>query len=395
MIAYTKIIENFVGPKALFDQNFIPPKLLYREKETKSLYSLLNDALSDGFSLNVLYQGIQGIGKKVIINKAIRNLHESNSRDPQIHKITINCREKSLEEIIISILTEISAIQKLNFGYKVILNSNISDLWNIFKLISKKYQGNLIILFNNIEDIKPELIRKLIQYGKEINTIFISTINKVIKPSTLDILSEFDLKKKLNYYSFKELFDILKQRVKLTFSHEIDRNLLEFISDLIFEQYAPVPGKGIDVLKELYPLLNQKTKLNNNEIIGIIQNQFDTPHLVDEFNILSFFSEVDLLYIIFLDNLSHYFLKSNKYYITLDELFNIYEISCESVDYKKNKGEFTNIITTLTNIGILNISKKKPTNLPNLSSNPLVNAKNFFITITPEQLKAVVDSIFN
>ncbi|GAH54834.1 unnamed protein product, partial [marine sediment metagenome] len=29
---------------------------------------------------------------------------------------------------------------------------------------------------------------------------FIATVNQALKPSTLDLISEFDLKKKLNYF---------------------------------------------------------------------------------------------------------------------------------------------------------------------------------------------------
>ena len=58
------IDNNFVGPKALFDPNYIPPHLLHRKKELNSLISILNDSISDKFSLNILYQGINGIGKK-------------------------------------------------------------------------------------------------------------------------------------------------------------------------------------------------------------------------------------------------------------------------------------------------------------------------------------------
>ncbi len=395
MITQTKVNEYYIGPKAIFDQNFIPPKVLYREKETKSLYSLLKDTFSDGFSLNILYQGIQGIGKKVIINKVIKDLYEFNYESSQIHKITINCSEKSVEEIMISLLSEINSFQNVNFAYKTILNSKISDLWNLFKLKCKKFQGNLIFIFNNIEDIKPELFRKFLQYGKETNINFISTINKVIKPTTLDLLAEFDLKKKLNYFSYKELFDILSQRARLTFSHQIDRNLIEFITDLIFEQYVPVPGKGMDVLKGLYSVLNQSTKRDNKEIISIVQNQFDASHLIDEFNILSFFSEADLLNIIVLDNLSNFFLSSNNYYITLDDLIDIYEISCESVGYEKSTEEFSNIITTLTNIGILNKSQKSLSGINQYSSKYPIDSNNFFITINPTQLKAIADSIFN
>jgi len=74
MISKSNIKNEYVGPKAIFDPNFIPPKLLFRKKEENSLYSILNDSITDEFPLNILYQGIQGIGKKVIINKVLKDL---------------------------------------------------------------------------------------------------------------------------------------------------------------------------------------------------------------------------------------------------------------------------------------------------------------------------------
>ncbi|MCK4780025.1 MAG: hypothetical protein KAT57_07555, partial [Candidatus Lokiarchaeota archaeon] len=64
MIAKSNLNNNYIGTKALFDPNFIPPRLLYRKKEEDSLFSILNDSISDEFCLNILYQGINGIGKK-------------------------------------------------------------------------------------------------------------------------------------------------------------------------------------------------------------------------------------------------------------------------------------------------------------------------------------------
>ncbi|GAH54842.1 unnamed protein product, partial [marine sediment metagenome] len=77
---------------------------MYRNREEKSLFSILKDSFSDDFSLSILYQGIQGIGKQVIINKVIRDLSNLNT---EFLNIQIDCREKNLEEIIISLLTKI------------------------------------------------------------------------------------------------------------------------------------------------------------------------------------------------------------------------------------------------------------------------------------------------
>ncbi len=394
MISKSKINNDYIGPKAIFDPNYIPPNLLFRKKEEKSLYSLLNDSITDEFPLNILYQGIEGIGKKVIINKVVKDLITNNGNSLPFQKIIIDCKEKNLEELIFSLLTELNKLPNLNFNLNSFLNSNISQLWNIFKLASKKIDQNLFLIFNNIENIKPDFFKKMLYLGKEMNITVISTVNKILRSSTLDYLSEFDIKRKLNYFTYKELNLILQTRASLTFSHEVDKELIQYITDLIFEHYVPVPGKGIDMLREIYPFLKNQDSIEHFKMLEIFQNQFDSFQISDEFNMLNYISEEDLLTIIFLDNLSNTFATKSHFYIDLNNLQELYDISCESLDYEKDSNEFKNIIQKALRVGILSPSRKGlTTNIKFLSKNPLTYDC-FFMTINPFQLKAMVDAVF-
>ena len=394
MISKSRINNDYIGPKAIFDPNYVPPTLLFRKKEEKSLYSILNDSITDEFPLNILYQGIEGIGKKVIINKVIKDLITNNANSLPFQKIIIDCKEKNLEELIFSLLSELNKLPNLNFNLNSFLTSNISQLWNIFKLASKKIDQNLFLIFNNIENIKPDFFKKMLYLGKEMNITVISTVNKILRSSTLDYISEFDIKRKLNYFTYEELNLILKTRASLTFSHEVDKELIQYITDLIFEHYVPVPGKGIDMLREIYPFLKNQDSIEHFKMLEIFQNQFDSFQITDEFNMLNYISEEDLLTIIFLDNLSNTFSNTSHFYIDLNHLQELYDISCESLDYEKDSQEFKNIIQKALRIGILSPSKKGLTkNSKFLSEDPLVYDC-FFMTINPFQLKAMVDAVF-
>lgn len=395
MIVDSNNFNEYVGPKAIFDPNYIPPQLLYREKEEKSLSSILNDAISDKFYLNILYQGVQGIGKKVIINKVLKDLSIKNKELTTIHKICIDCKEKTLEDLIFSILTELNHFLDFNFNFNSVINSKISHLWNILKLACKKLNCDLFFLFYNIESLQPNIYKKFLHFGKETNITLISTVNKILKPSTLDILSEFDLKKRLKYFNYSELYSILKQRVSLTFHKEIDNELIRYITDLICEHYIPVPGKGIEILRDIYPLLIDERKFKNGEIIDICQNEFDSLQIADEFSILNYISEENFLNIIFFDNLSNYFSKKLKYYISLSELKELYDISCESLEYNKNLDEFKDIIKRLLNFGILSGSKRKQIKKQSYLLSNASNYDFFFLSLNPKHLKAIVDAIFN
>jgi len=391
MISAPRINSGFVGPRALFDQSYIPPKILHRKTEEKSLYSILKDSLHDEFQLNILFQGIQGIGKKVIVNKVLNDISTLNT---ELIKIQIDCSEKSLEEILVSLITEVGRKKNFKFDYNSFLNSSILDLWNLFKLTCRKVDHNITLLFNNIEHIQPEAFKKFLKYGKENKITIISTGNQVLRSSTLEILSEFDFKKKLDYFSFSELNDIIKQRISLAFFNEIDKELIDLITDLIFEHHVPVPGKGIEILRELYPVLNQKMTLKKFEIYDILQNQFDTLQVTDEFSMVSYISESDLLNLIFLDNFSNYFLKKANLYITIQELKELYYVTCESIDYEKDIKEFKHLIVNLRNIGILNASKKNDINNFRYFNDNVLNYDNYFMVINPKQLKPILDAIF-
>ena len=136
MIAKSNLNNNYIGTKALFDPNFIPPRLLYRKKEEESLFSILNDSISDEFFLNILYQGINGIGKKAIINKVLNDLLNQNKDFIQINNVFVDCKEKNIAEVIFSLLSEIITFSNINIDLRSILNSDISNLWNTFKYIS-------------------------------------------------------------------------------------------------------------------------------------------------------------------------------------------------------------------------------------------------------------------
>lgn len=386
--------NHFVGPKAIFDPNFIPPRILFRKKEIKSLSSILTDSITDNFRLNILYQGISGIGKKVIINKVIDDLARNNLESKNIHKLYVDCKEKNFEELTFSILNDLLNISNLKIDYESLLSSNLSHLWNMFKLICKKTDINLFFIFANVEHLKPNIFKKFLQLGKENNITSIYTLNKIFRPATTDLLSEFDLKKKLSYFNYNELFSILKQRSLLTFSHQVDDELIKYITDLICEQYVPVPGKGMEIFKDLYPLLKVDQNLRNFKLIELCQNHFDQMQINDEFSVLNYMSEEDVLHLLFLDNLSNYFISTMNYYITLNELEEVYDICCETLEYDKNISEFQSIIKDLLNIGMIRHSKMAQRGSKPHFFGTTTRTNSFFMVISPNQLKALIDTLF-
>ncbi|MBN1800746.1 MAG: orc1/cdc6 family replication initiation protein [Candidatus Lokiarchaeota archaeon] len=386
---------QYVGPRAIFDPNFVPPKLLYRKKEEVSIYSMLRDSLSDNYNMNMLFQGIDGIGKKVLVQKVVRDLISKVEDVTSVSKFCVDCREKTFEDVLISMLSQILKKLDLSLEMNAVLNSTPSRLWTLYKLACKKLGRTSLVILNNIEYLKPEKYKKFLSSAKEINVSLISTVNRILRPSTIDLLPEFDFKKKLRFFSYKELNSILRQRARLTFAKEIDRDVIDFIADVTFEHHIPVPGKGIEVFRECYPLLKSNSTIDLNEMLDVCKNQFDSFRMSDDFGVLSYLAEEDLLTIIFLDNLSNHFLKKAKFYVSSTELRELYDISCESLEYRKNTPEYDSLIHKFVNVGILSLSRK-PRISPNYSfkTRNAVDNDSYFMIICPHQLKSIVDVIF-
>jgi hypothetical protein len=110
---------------------------------------------------------------------------------------------------------------------------------------------------------------------------------------------------------------------------------------------------------------------------------------------INYLSEEDILTVIFLDNFSNYFISKNKYYISIKDLHELYEISCETLEYEKSIIEFRKITEELLNIGIVKPSKRtfhKKSTHENING---LNNDSFFILMNPKQIKVIIDAIFN
>jgi hypothetical protein len=282
----------------------------------------------------------------------------------------------------------------INLDLNLLLSSKLSSLWGFIKFLFKKSKNQTLLIFTNAEHLEKNFFKKLLTFSKEVKLDLISTVNNRLRNSALDLLPEFDYKKKLKLYNYHQLFSILEQRVHLTFSHEIYDDFIDYLTDLIFEYYIPSPGKGIDILRDLYPILKTQSMLNNVDMTELSHTHFDHFQRSDDFSLFNYISEENVLTIIFLDGLAAYFLNNpSKYYISFEDLRELYDLSVESLEYQKNEDEYISMIKILESLGILiRSNKSKRLNLIN-QRRSYFNA-NFFLGINPSRIKAMIDAVF-
>ena len=382
----SQIKPTYFGPKAIFDPYFIPPALLHRKSEKEMLSTILKDSFLDNFGANILIKGIKGVGKTVLINKTISDLKiKSKDNGKDILKLFVNCEGKNLEEIIISLILNLEKTEEIKLDINFLLNLTIPRLWNILKLACKKFNTFKFLVFHNIEEIEPKIFKKFLRFGKEMKISIISTINRISINPELNFLSEFDVKKRIDLYNPSQLSDIIKQRFTLTYPFNIDNSLSDFMVDLVAEYDYLRPGKCIELMREIYPIIKKNRNITSDHLREQCLLQFDTFSL-DEFEIISYLTEADILIDIFLDNLANYFSNEYNYYIDLVKLRELYEVSCETLEFEKNSSEFNRILAKLLDLEILKESKfdRKYTN----------NTRFFYSIMQTSQLKTMIDVIF-
>jgi hypothetical protein len=395
MILEKKHKTQYVGPSALFNPLYVPPEVLFRKKEECSLSSILKDSMADKYSMNILYQGIQGIGKKTIVNKVLGDLFQTEDILNRYLKLNIECRNKTSEEFILSLITKLIVDLDTNLSINTLLDSKISRLWSIFKLLCKKVDKNIIFIFNNCENLTAQTQKKFLDFGKTSNISIISTFNKILRSSSLELISKYDIKRKLDYFTYNQLVAIFKQRIDLTFSHQIDTELTYIITDLILDNYVPVPGPGVSILRDLFPLLKENKAVQYHMVLNICENHFDSIKNIDDFNLLTYIEEENMLTKLFLDHLVNYFINKNyNYYISLKDLRELYFLSCEALQYEKKLEEFIQLTSKLISLGIICPSKKYDSKAQNLLLEAKYLDNCYFLTINPNKLNMILDTAF-
>ena len=111
---------------------------------------------------------------------------------------------------MVSMVLNTPKFEKFDLNENELALLTLPRLWNILKLSCKKSEAYKIFVFQNVENIDPILLIKFLNLGKEMRFSTLTTLNKTNIKTGLDVLSKFDVKKKLGLYKSRQLFDITK-----------------------------------------------------------------------------------------------------------------------------------------------------------------------------------------
>jgi archaeal cell division control protein 6 len=208
--------------KEYISSHYIPDVLPFREEEIQEIITILAPALKQKKTNNLFVYGKTGTGKTSSVKKVLQKIdeicNECNSMEGTIQNFYINCRNHGSKYKIL--LKTINALnQSQFFGY------SSSFIYDKFVDFLNNNKVNIILVLDEVDLIKDidETLYALTRINDEIKQSSVSIIgisNNVMFKEKLDPRNKSSLcEKELIFppYNAKELREILKQRVKISF----------------------------------------------------------------------------------------------------------------------------------------------------------------------------------
>ncbi len=319
---------------ALFNENYLPPKLLHRDKELTMLSSLFSIEEEASQSVNVLVHGAFGIGRTTLL----RFFGQDNL--PYYKQPFIRFQQKQSHEILSDILQLLAPNT-----YSV---SCISEQWALLKRLIRKTEIPMIFTFDDVDRNSIEIYGKLLQVCKENGTSSMTTAPRYF-PRLLksEVLRFLDVTFGLEPFSDNQFLDIVQQRVQAVFPPPVPQPIMEFMADLICLLDFQRPATVVELLQNLHPFLSYGLPLTADAIRQACLHS-RTLHYDFWSEHLSSFSELDVTTMLLLQAIGQYFINHpSKIYVTKFNLFNQYQQVGESIGFLANASQFSRALNTI------------------------------------------------
>ncbi|MEQ9714398.1 MAG: hypothetical protein ABGF52_02530 [Candidatus Asgardarchaeum sp.] len=334
------------NPTPLFDELYVPPRLLHRDDEIELLQKLILETFENELSLKALISGIPGIGKTVYSNYTSRNV----KNEVKLKFSYVNTFHIAPEIIL----------EKLSYNLKLRRKFESLNISILHKYIMKKVKHGIFI-FDKINYKNVNFILNLIKNISKPGIFFllITNYDELLKLRYFESKDDFsDVVIVLKTYTESQLLDIAKQRAYLVFPYMLDNELIEFIADIVAEYDFSRPATVIEFLRMLYPLILMEKPVSPFTIkkicyeIGLLET--DYIFLTEKLNELSRTMKEFILYFFSMIPFSR------KAYVDEDELYLVTKEFFVLNNIPFDSNAFASIINTLIDSGLLTKSSLHP-----------------------------------
>lgn len=251
----SKIFKNKIALK----HEYIPEKILSREKEVASLARILKDALNIEAPSNIFIYGDVGVGKTVITKYTLNLLlQEAKNKklEDKINTCYINCKTVGSECQALGEIINILSHQRVPSKGK---GWGKSTYYDIFKRTLNEKGGVSIIVLDEVDQLAEDAENVLYNLSRANSTLLtnaqislIGISNKIEFYERLDSRTKSSLCQReifINPYNALQLQEILCQRAQLAFNDGIlQENIIPLCAALAAQEHGDA-RKAIDLLR--------------------------------------------------------------------------------------------------------------------------------------------------
>lgn len=410
--AYLSILSDpskiqYVGPRAIFNHNYLPPKIIPRQKKTEVLHGIIQDALEDQYNTNLTLYGLKGAGKNLMMNVIFQwfqlqnktgKSDKSDSLSPII--LPVDCADQELGQIIFTVLQELCQTLNVSLRLQDAMTWDTITLWNTFKLLLRKCKRPVILYMQKIEYVEDEIMEKFLNFAKSTENLHIlSSINTGNQFYAFNQFSQLDHRVRLGILDKSELMDVVSQRSIMAFKNYIDPTALNLIIDYIIEYGTKVPGSCINILKRIYPIIEEKGEILAEDIRRIIQYHFEGV-TIDSLAMADYVMKTSMEERLFLDYLINYFRNPAQFYIKKEEITRAYKMTAEEMGFSVRSTELGSRFQNITNAQILhpshflqNEQNEQKEQYPSNEKDFLPN-RNHYLSLPVEEVNQIIDMSF-
>ncbi|WP_457557576.1 hypothetical protein [Candidatus Harpocratesius sp.] len=395
-------IPSYIGPRAIFNSNFIPPKIVPRRKKSELIYGILKDALEDEYATNLTLYGLQGAGKNLLLNLIFKWYQSQPINDESCLEIPIiisnDCRDQELGQLLFEILHNLNDKLEIQINLSDVIQWDAISLWNSFKYLVQKSNRPIILYLQRIEYVKEEIIAKILNFAKKTENLHVITsIDTGNQFYAFNQYTQLDHRIHLNIFSNSELYEITSQRSIMAFHNLLEPEAIKLLVDYIIEYGTKVPGSCINLLKRIYPIVEEQGELLPEDIRKISQYYFEGVS-IDSLAMTDYVMRTSLEERLFLDYLVNYFKSPNNYYISNIEIKKAYQMTADEMGFTLHSREFQQRFENITRAQILQRShfnnKKNSFDLIKTELKERNDLSFHFLSLPMEEINQILEMSF-
>lgn len=319
--------------KALFDPEYLPTKLLHRDRELNTLTNLIssNDASSP---VNLMIHGSFGIGRTTLLR--FWGHHELGSwRRP-----LISFHMKSDTEIVHDTLTALTGSSPPS--------TSLPELWSLLKRIIRKAETPLIFTLDDIDRHTCDAYTKYLSLCKNLGIPSMATAPRYFPRQLVSsAASHLDFVLELEPFSDHQFLDIITQKVTDAFPIPLPPSITEFIADIICILDFQRPATAVELLRRLYPLTTENASLTTDHIRQACLSS-RTLHYDFWSGHLAHLTNLEATTTLLLQAIGEYFtVNPGRIYVTKSQLLLQYKQVCERTEITPTNTQFSRALNEL------------------------------------------------